>query len=275
MLPVGLQLYGIRDALENNPQDFGKVMKKVKAMGFDGVELAGLYGLAPETVRQALDEAGLTPFSAHVPLADLMADIEAVIKDYSIIGCKYIAVPYLPEEYRPNTPGYPKAIAEMDRIGGKLKENGIQLVYHNHDFEFVRLANGTYGLDDIYQQISAGHLMAEPDTCWIKVAGEEPGPYILKYANRCPIVHLKDFILEGKPKNLYKLIGLDEEEKEEDTGKFEFRPVGSGQQNWRPILDAALKVNAEWVVVEQDEHYDLTCMEAARLSREFLKTLGW
>jgi hypothetical protein len=67
-------------------------------------------------------------------------------------------------------------------------------------------------LGDIYQQNSADHLMAKPDTCWIKVVGEEPSAYILKYANRCPIVHLKDFILEGKLKNLYTLIGLEEEE---------------------------------------------------------------
>ena len=96
-----------------------------------------------------------------------------------------------------------------------------------------------------------------------------------KYAGRCPIVHLKDFIKEGSPKNLYKLIGIETEEAEEEKGIFEFRPVGFGQQIWDPILNASLEAGAEWGVVEQDEHYALTCLEAARRSREYLKILGW
>lgn len=177
-LPVGIQVYGLRDLLDNTPKDFGKVMCKIKDMGYDGVELAGLYGILPERVRDTLVEVGLMPISAHVPLADMMADAQRVAEDYKIIGCKYIAVPYLPEEYRHGTPGYDKVILEIDRIGGVMKQHGLQLIYHNHDFEFTLLADGTYGLDDIYAKIAPEHLMVEPDTCWIKVAGEDPVGYI-------------------------------------------------------------------------------------------------
>ena len=47
-LPVGIQAYGLRDLLEETPDQFGNVMQKIKDMGYDGVELAGLYGLEPE-----------------------------------------------------------------------------------------------------------------------------------------------------------------------------------------------------------------------------------
>ena len=46
-LPVGIQVYGLRDLLENTPDQFEAVMKSVKEMGYDGVELAGTYGLEP------------------------------------------------------------------------------------------------------------------------------------------------------------------------------------------------------------------------------------
>ena len=118
-------------------------------------------------------------------------------------------------------------------------------------------------------------LQAEPDTCWIKVAGQSPEKYVEKYTDRCPIVHLKDFIKEGNPKSLYKLIGIETEDVEGDTGVFQFRPVGFGQQIWEPILNAAVKSNAKWVVVEQDEHNDIPSLECARRSREYLKILGW
>lgn len=274
-LPVGIQVYGLRDLLENTPERFAEVMAQVKEMGYDGVELAGTYGLEPGYIKEVLDKLGLTPISAHVPLADMMADTDSVIRDYKIIGVKYVVVPYLPEEYRHLTEGYDKVIAEMTRIGKAMTENGLTLLYHNHDFEFVTLPDGTFGFDDIYKQVPAEALQAEPDTCWIKVAGQNPVSYVKKYAGRCPIVHLKDFIKEGNPKNLYKLIGIETEEAEEETGIFEFRPVGFGQQIWEPILNASLEAGAEWVVVEQDEHYDLTCLEAARRSREYLKILGW
>lgn len=274
-LPVGIQVYGLRDLLENTPEQFAEVMKEVKAIGYDGVELAGLYGLDPEYIRKTLEEIGLIPISAHVPLIELMEDAKGVADTYKKIGVKYIAVPYLPEEYRPNTPGYRTVLKEMERIGRVMKDNGIKLEYHNHDFEFVKLPDGTFGFDDIYTQISEDLLKVEPDLCWIKVAGQSPVDYLKKYGPRCEVVHLKDFIKEGNPKNMYKLIGIDIEEAEEDTGIFEFRPVGFGMQIWEPILEATLSAGAQWVVVEQDEHYNLEPMEAARRSREYLRILGW
>ena len=274
-LPVGIQVYGLRDLLENTPEQFPAVMKQVKELGYDGVELAGLYGLDPTFIRDTLAEIGLTPLSAHVPLADMTADIEKVIADYQLIGVDYLVVPYLPEEYRHLTPGYPVVIEEMKKIGAAVKAAGMKLLYHNHNFEFVRLEDGTFGFDDIYRQVPADLLMVEPDTCWIKVAGQDPVEYIHKYGSRCEVIHLKDFVKEGNPQNLYKLIGIETEKKEEDTGFFEFRSVGFGQMLWEPILNASLEAGAKWVVVEQDEHYDRPPMECARRSREYLKILGW
>lgn len=274
-LPVGIQVYGLRDLLEYTPQNFPDVMRRVKEMGYDGVELAGLYGLSPEYIRDTLKEIGLIPFSAHVPLVDMLADAEKVAIDYKTIGVDYVVVPYLPEEYRHNTPGYEKVLKEMTRIGLVMKEHGLKLLYHNHDFEFVVLENGEFGLDNIYSEIPSDLLMVEPDLCWIKVAGQDPVKYMAKYGSRCEVIHLKDFIKEGNPKNLYKLIGIETEEEEGDQGIFEFRPVGFGQQIWEPILETSVDIGAKWVVVEQDEHYDIDCLEAARRSREYLKILGW
>lgn len=274
-LPVGIQVYGLRNLLENTPDQFETVMKQVKEPGYEGVELAGTYGLEAAYIRDTLGETGLVPLSAHVPLVDMMKDIDAVIKEYQTIGVSYLVVPYLPEEYRHNTPGYPVVIDAMKKIGAAVTDAGMKLLYHNHDFEFVTLADGTFGFDDIYTRVPENLLRVEPDTCWIKVAGQDPAEYIRKYGSRCEIIHLKDFVKEGQPKNLYKLIGIETEESGEDTGMFEFRPVGFGQMLWEPVLDASLEAGAKWVVVEQDEHYDLPPLEAARRSREYLKILGW
>lgn len=272
--PVGIQVYGLRKHLQDTPEKFESVMQEVKNMGYDGVELAGLYGLEPSYIRDTLAKIGLTPISAHVPLIEMTTDMDKVIHDYKTIGVEYIVVPYLPAEFRPLTDGYAKVLEDIRKIGVAAKNAGLKLLYHNHDFEFVKLPNGMFGFDDLYTQIPEDLLKVEPDTCWIKVAGQDPVEYIHKYGSRCEIVHLKDFIKEGDPGNLYQLIGIKTEESEKKKGFFQFRPVGFGQQIWEPIL-AEAEAASKWVVVEQDESYELDPLEAARRSREYLKILGW
>ena len=82
-------------------------------------------------------------------------------------------------------------------------------------------------------------------------------------------------VAAAEVKNMYKLIGIDDEESEGDTGYFGLRPVGFGQMIWEPVLEAGLAADAKWVIVEQDEHYEVDPLECARRSREYLKILGW
>ncbi len=275
-LPVGIQVYGLRDLLENTPENFKAVMQQVKEMGYDGVELAGLYGLTPEHVKEVLDEVGLIPISAHVAFAEMIEDIEKVIKDYSVIGVKYLVMPYMAEEYRPvNLEGFEKFLPLLNEMGQKIHDAGMTFLYHNHDFEFVKLLDGRWGYDAMFEAIPHDNLMSELDTCWCDVATGQAPEFVKKYTNRIPVVHLKDYIKKGDVKNMYKLIGIDSEEDEKDTGYFGFRPVGFGQMIWEPVLDAALEADAKWVIVEQDEHYETDPLECARRSREYLRILGW
>ncbi|MBR0086838.1 MAG: sugar phosphate isomerase/epimerase [Lachnospiraceae bacterium] len=276
-LPVGIQVYGLRDLLENTPENFENVMTQIKEMGYDGVELAGLYGLEPLKVKEILDRVGLIPVSAHVAFAEMMESLDQIIADYSAIGVKFLVMPYMAEEYRPVNPeGFKSFLPLLNEVGAKIAAAGMTFLYHNHDFEFVKLPSGEYGYDKMFDSIPHANLQSELDTCWCDVATGQAPEFVEKYTDRIPVVHLKDYIKKGQPKNMYKLIGIDEEESADDDGSyFGFRPVGFGQMIWEPVLEASLKANAEWVVVEQDEHYELDPLECARRSREYLKILGW
>ena len=210
-LPVAVQVYSVREDAE---KDFAGTMKKIKEIGYDGVELAGLYGLEPAAIKAAIEDAGLVALSAHVPFQELVADMEGTIQKYVEIGMKYIAIPYLMEEDRPGTPKFEGNVKLFEEIAKACKAKGIQLLYHNHDFEFQKMADGRYALDYIYDTIPADLLQTEVDTCWVKVAGEDPAAYVKKYTGRSPLVHLKDFHKEGRPANMYQLIGTEVEEQE-------------------------------------------------------------
>ena len=267
--PVAIQVYSVRD---DASRDLYATLKELKKMGYDGVEFAGLYGNAPEKVKEMCEEIGLVPLSAHVPYLDMIADPEGVLSAYATIGCKFVAVPYLTEEYRPGTPRFAEVIENVKILGAAAKKLGMQLLYHNHDFEFTKI-DGKYALDILYDSVSEDLLKTELDTCWVNVGGEDPAEYLLKYAGRAPVVHLKDFV-GSRSENMYELIGI-EKKVPQRPGNFEFRPVGSGLQDFPAILKAATESGAQWVVVELDKpSMGLTPMQSIEISREYLKSIG-
>ena len=269
-LPVAVQVYSVRDDAK---ADLRGTLEKIKAMGYDGVEFAGLYGNKPEDVKAMCEEIGLVPISAHVPYLDMMGAPKGILSKYATIGCQYVAVPCLTPDYRPGTECFPEVIENVKRLGKVAKELGIQLLYHNHDFEFVKL-DGKYALDVLYEEVPAEYLQTELDTCWVNVGGEVPAEYLLKYSGRAPVLHLKDFYGE-KSDNMYELIGIKSDAPKKPSG-FELRPVGSGIQDFPSILKAAEQAGTKWVVVEQDNpSMGLTPMESIAKSREYLKTLGY
>lgn len=268
-LPVGLQLYSVRDFLQN---DFEGTLKKIKDMGYDYVEPAGFYGMTAEKFSEGLKKAGLTAICAHIPYAEMMADGDKVVNDCLTLGIKYVAIPYLDEKTRPGSDDFENVLETIRAFGKKCADSGIQLLYHNHDFEFIKMPDGRYGLDYMYESVDASLLATELDCCWVNVAGESPADYVRKYAGRCPVVHLKDFTGQ-KTANMYNLIGLKETAKE--TAAFEFRPVGYGKQDVPSILKAATESGASYLVVEQDQPGEQTSLEAVEMSRKYLKSLGF
>lgn len=270
-LPVGLQLYTVRDDMA---KDFKGTLQQVKAMGYDGVEFAGLFGQSPADIKAMCAEIGLNPISAHVPLAEMLADIDKVIADYKAIGCEYIVVPYVTEERRPGGELFLQMVEEIRSIGAKCKEAGLVLLYHNHDFEFQKTESGEFGLDYLYANVPADLLQTELDQCWVKYAGQDPVAYLQKYSGRSPVVHLKDYYASGEQKeDPYALIGLNEGEKKENKA-FEFRPLGYGVQDIPAIIAASVEAGSKWLIVEQDQpSMGKTSMECAAMSMEYLKGL--
>lgn len=275
---LGYQVYSAREEAE---KDLLSVMKQLAAMGYDAVEFAGFYGHSADEVNAMLKETGLVAVSSHVPYDVFVADMEGTIDYHATIGCKYIAVPYLDEATRPGAPGFAIALRNINAFGKLCKGAGIQLLYHNHDFEFVEIS-GQYGLDFIYDATEPEVLKTEIDTCWVNVAGLVPAEYIEKYTHRSPVVHLKDFVGGKKTgEALYALIkadGSDDvavEAKEEPA--FDFRPVGYGVQDVPAIIKAGLKAGASWFIVEQDRSSERPPLDAAKMSlgtvRNIEKTL--
>ena len=129
-------------------------------------------------------------------------------------------------------------------------------------------------MDELYEEVSPDLLKTEIDTCWVNVAGEDPAAYVRGYTGRAPVVHLKDFVGE-KHENMYKLIGIESDEKE-TVNTFEYRPLGYGKQNIQQIVDAAKDAGASWIIAEQDEpSMGKSRLECAEMSIKYMEKINY
>lgn len=247
-IPVAVQLYSVRNEAE---KDFAGTVKKIAEMGYDGVELAGLYGLRTEEVLRALEEAELPAVSAHVPVEEFEKDMEKTLDQYEALGCRWLAIPWLPEERRFGGERYEETLQLMRKISEGCGSRGMQLLYHNHAFEFEKTPEGVYHLDRLYEDVPAGVLGAEPDICWVQVGGEDPCGFLKRYEGRCPVLHMKDFVWKGK--------------------EAELTVLGQGEVAVKAAAQTGAECGAEWFVIEQDDHPAGTPMENMEQGLVFLK----
>ena len=274
---IGYKVYSAREVAE---KDLLGVLKQLAEMGYDGVEFAGFYGHSAEEIKAMLEETGLKAISSHFAIPNTVEEMFAAIAFHKTIGCEFIAIPYLDDAHRPGSAGFAATLRAIRRFGGLCQEAGIQLLYHNHDFEFIELS-GQYGLDFLYDAICPKILQTELDCCWVKYAGEDPAAYIRKYAGRAPIVHLKDYVGRKGGKQPYALINADGSGKDDGTAAdptdvaFEFRPVGYGCQDVSSLIEAGLEAGAGWFIVEQDQWYDRHPLEAAKMSIDYINSLNF
>lgn len=273
-LKVGLQLYSIRGDME---EDMEGTLEKVKSMGYDYVEFAGYYGRTAEEVLELLDKYDLECVSVHSPHELFLEDGQNSIDFLKKIGAKYSAVPWMDIDKHAGGEKFEQTKEEFTKVGKILKDAGITLLYHNHEFEF-KTYEDKYLLDWLYESVPEDLLQTEIDTCWVNYAGVDPVEYLKKYSGRSPVVHLKDFVCKNKNSgSVYALIdseGKTGEEPSREDNEFEFRPLGEGIQDIPAILEAAKEVGTLYVIVEQDESTTCTPLEAAKKSRDYLKTLG-
>ena len=271
-LKVGLQLYSIRQAMT---EDMDSALAQVKAMGYDYVEFSGgRYGRTAAETRALLDKHDLTCVSVHQSPSFFENDPADAVDYVKTLGAKFCVIPVVRlSAYLEN---WDSTMALFQKMVAAFREAGITLLYHNHDHEVGCLPGDTVPLlDRIFEAVPG--LEPEFDTCWLSYGGADPVGYIEKYSHRLDVVHLKDYRCDDlPPEPVWKLLagGMEKPQKRSAVG-FQYTPVGSGVENWPAILGAIRDANASYVVVEQDESKERAPLEAARMSRNFLrKTFG-
>src|ERR1700730_2912924 len=164
---VGLQLYTVRD---ETAKDFPITLHRVAEMGYAGVEFAGYGGISSKDMAAFLANLGLRALGTHVGLAALESDLDGELNYCLDIGCSFIILPWLSQEYR-NADGMRLLAERLNEMGHHCHKRGITLVYHNHDFEFAQSQPSadspkTYLLDTLLATTDPALVKLELDTYW-------------------------------------------------------------------------------------------------------------
>jgi sugar phosphate isomerase/epimerase len=258
----GLALYTLRDSMAINPK---ATLKAVAEAGYAYVESADyadgkFYGMTPTEFKSTLDSLGLTAISAHMGMVTL-ENANQLIADVKAAGITYFVIPVPPMgmftfDPATKTLGMKGTAAElvsiMNTIGEKCHKAGLKLLYHNHDFEFVPLADGTIIEDILLEQCNPEWVNFQMDLFWVTKAKVDPLTYFEKYPGRFKAWHVKDMDTEGK-----------------------FAPVGTGTIDFTRILAQKDRSGMEFYLVEQDQTFGLDPLEAIKISHKGLIDLGF
>ncbi len=228
---IGAQLYTVRE-FTKTPADIARTLHKVRAIGYEAVQLSALGPIDTAELKRILDGEGLTVAATHVAWNRLRDETQAVIDEHHLLGCRYVAIGSMPGEYRSaGAEGYARFAREASELGRRLKQAGLVFGYHNHSFELERF-NGRTGLEILYSESDPEAFTAEIDTYWIQHGGGDPADWIRRLKGRIPLVHLKDMAIRGREQLMAE--------------------VGEGNLNWPAILAACREAGVVWYLVEQD-----------------------
>lgn len=258
----GLALYTVREEMSKNPK---AVLEEVAQSGYSYVEAAGYkegkyYGMKPSDFRQLLQAVGLNPMSTHQPTVTL-ENADQLIADAKEAGFRYFVIPVPPEGHYTRDPETNKRhmdqdlaplVEMLDTVGKKCKAAGLELLYHNHDFEYEKNAQNIVPIEYLLENCDPDYVNFQMDLYWVTKAGADPLDYFKKYPGRFKSWHVKDMDTDGR-----------------------FAPVGTGKIDFRRILEKKKASGMEFYLVEQDRTFETEPLEAIKISHKGLINLGF
>lgn len=230
---------------------------KVKAMGYNAVQVSGLAQIPYQMMKDLADKYDLKICCTHISFDKMVQDIDDVIEQHKIYDCKYAGVGSMPKEYAAaGADGYKKFAVEASVVGEKLNAAGLQFIYHNHNFEFNRfgeVGNTKSGMEILFDESDKKAFQFELDTYWIQAGGACPVKWIYKVKDRMKVVHFKDMAMDGREQLMTE--------------------IGEGNLDWAGIIKACDDIGVEWCPIEQDK-CQRDEFESLEISLKNLKAMG-
>lgn len=230
-IPVGLELYSVRDQLE---KDVMGTVRAVAKMGYEVVEFFAPYFDWTEDftkqVRALLDDLGIRCNSTHNNAPSFTDDgVQKTIALNHILGAKFVVMASAPGQT--GLDSWESLAGRLSQLAGAFKTAGLRMGYHNHQTEF-RPIEGKRPIE-IIAAGTPGDFMLQLDVGTCVEAGSDPVAWIRANPGRIKCIHCKDWA-PGEDKG-YRVL------------------FGEGVSPWPRIFEAAESVGGiEYYLIEQE-----------------------
>jgi sugar phosphate isomerase/epimerase len=230
-IPMGLELYSVRDELKKDPV---ATVRAVAAMGYQGVEFYAPYFTWTETqtkdMKKLLDELGIRCYSTHNDSTYLNKEnIQRAAGMNSILGSKYVVM--ASSKPKPGLDGWKEIADSLNFAADQLQSSGLKAGYHNHLVEFTPL-DGTRPIEVLARNTKSS-VMLQLDVGTCVEAGSDPVAWIRGNPDRIRSLHCKDWSPE--------------------PGKGFSVLFGEGAVDWKGVFAAASSVGgAQFYLMEQE-----------------------
>ena len=250
-MKIGAQLYTVREFTQTK-EDFEKTIRKIAEIGYECVQISAIgTGITVAEINQICKANHLEIIITHTPLDRIKNETKQVIEEHKMMNAKYIGLGALTWGTGNSKEGYDRFIADFLPVSKMIKEAGLTFMYHNHDFEFMRIENQTAFEYLVDQLPEAGFTL---DTFWVQAGGGDPAWWLKKLAGRVDVIHLKDFVIVNQERRMAEVL--------------------EGNLNWEAIFETAKMAGVKYAMVEQDDCYGRDPFECLRTSFENLKAYG-
>lgn len=198
-MKLGAQVYSVRKYIQTMA-DYGSTLKKLKALGYDTVQHAGVDIADAYLLRDLTQEVGLQQVCPNINAAPLLEDTDKVIECVRVLGCDSIMLPYVPCDTMATLESFLAGWAPLEAPLQKLQEAGIKLCYHNHAFDIAPM----FGRSDSFVDYL---LENKPDwefildVAWSQYAGADTLAYMDKIGSRMNCIHFKDYLSSINSRN--------------------------------------------------------------------------
>ena len=230
-IPVGLELYSVRNALKDDPMG---TVRTVAQMGYQVVEFYAPYFDWTETqtkdMKTLLDDLGIRCLSTHNSSSYFSPESLKRARDMNLtLGSKYVVMSS--SQPKPGLDGWKEVADTLNSAADQLEPAGLKVGYHNHQLEFIPV-EGKRPIE-ILANNTKSSVMLQLDVGTCLEAGSDPVAWIRANPGRIRSIHCKDW--------------------SPDPGKGYTVLFGEGAADWKNIFAAAEGVGGvEYYLVEQE-----------------------
>ena len=196
----------------NNEKQARDTLKKIKAAGYDGIELCAFMihptGLMVRLMTKAagmptgnggkldwhslIQESGLSVVSLHTDLGSLERDSAAVAAEAKSFGTDKAVITGMYRFAYGDEATVRDLAKRLNKAGEALSKEGVQLLYHNHNCELQRVSGDKRAYDILVDETDPAFVNFEFDSYWFADGGADPLTWMERLGRRMKLWHIND-----------------------------------------------------------------------------------